>query len=176
MTARKLAAGPTIAPRIRTSPSEDANGRCCGSGGCERCKNLQPSMPQFITTSTRSVRSLREKTTRPTAPPLLLSGADFSPPDKTLVGFSETSSHLSDSTSRSVTMGAASIFVFRSQRRSVHAAICFTSRVRTLPSRITAVRADHRIVDWDLINAFSVQRELPPHGRVPRPRRGHGQA
>jgi transposase-like protein len=75
-------AGSTTGQRTRTYRSDDARGRCCGSGVCERCRSSLQSMPQSTTTFQRSATSKIATPTRPPAPPLLPSGAAFSLPDR----------------------------------------------------------------------------------------------
>lgn len=43
--------------RTRTCHSDDANGQCCASGGCEVCRNSHPSTPRCSTISIRSATS-----------------------------------------------------------------------------------------------------------------------
>jgi transposase-like protein len=83
----------------RTCHSDDASGRCCGSGACEHYRSSPRSIPRSTTTFRRSATSKIATPARRPAPPLLPSGAAFSHPDLHVgVGVTETGSHSSDST------------------------------------------------------------------------------
>ena len=56
--------------------------KCSASGGREHCRSSRQSMPPSITTLTRSAPSTADRISRPTAPPLLLSGAAFLRPNR----------------------------------------------------------------------------------------------
>ena len=56
-TIGKRAVGPATTLKTPTCRSADAKGPCSGSGGCEVCRCLPPSMPPSAATSTRSDRS-----------------------------------------------------------------------------------------------------------------------
>ena len=60
---------------------DDANGRCCGSGACERCRSSPQSMPRCTTTFRRNAISRTATPKRRPAPPLSLSGAAFWRPE-----------------------------------------------------------------------------------------------
>jgi transposase-like protein len=72
---RRPDAGSTTGRRTPTSRSDDESGRCSGSGACEVCSCSPPSTPPSRTISTPSAASPAETSSRPTAPPLSLSGA-----------------------------------------------------------------------------------------------------
>jgi hypothetical protein len=80
MTAR-WDGGSTTGLRIRTYRSDDASGRCCGSGACGRYRNSPLSMPRFTTTFQQSATFRTATTSSKPAPPLSPSGAAFSLPD-----------------------------------------------------------------------------------------------
>ena len=60
-----------------TFRSDDASGRCSGSGACKVFRNSPPSTLPSTTTSTRNAPKPAVPTSRPTAPPLSPSGAVF---------------------------------------------------------------------------------------------------
>lgn len=48
-------------PSVHICRSDDANARCCGFGGCERCRNLPLFMPRPTTISIRNARSTADR-------------------------------------------------------------------------------------------------------------------
>jgi pyroglutamyl-peptidase len=82
--ARKLGAGSTSKPRIRTCRFEDAKGPRWDFVACEVCRNLPPSTPQFKTISTRSATFTHVTTSSSIVPPLSTSGAVSARPNTQL--------------------------------------------------------------------------------------------
>ena len=99
-TGRKPVAGPAIVRKTRTCPFEGGSARCSASGAYERYRNSRPSTPRSQITSVRNVTSPAGTSSRPTAPPLLPSGAASARIKEPRAAETETGSHLSGSTNR----------------------------------------------------------------------------
>ena len=69
--------GGTTAPRTRTSRSDDASGRCYGSGARKACRRSSPS----TTSSIRNGASHAATSIWPHGPPLSPSGGSSAPPE-----------------------------------------------------------------------------------------------
>lgn len=90
----------TVGRRTHTYRSGDGRAQCCVSAVCEACKNMSPSTPPSVTTSTSIVPL---ETTALQAEPICRSrrlAAVRGGLRVARIGHSETGSHLSDSTVR----------------------------------------------------------------------------